>query len=64
MIDIFAIRFKGGVNFFLAEVKSISPADISMFHKENVRILTIIFLLEKTIVETGVDHEKNIAKIK
>lgn len=42
MIDVLAVAFKSRVNLFLAEVKGISPIDVSILHESNVWISAIV----------------------
>lgn len=42
VIDVFAVAFKCGVYLFLAEMKRISPIDVSILHKGNVWVSTIV----------------------
>jgi hypothetical protein len=42
MINVLAVAFKSGIYLFLAEVKRISPIDISILHKGDVWVSTIV----------------------
>ena len=64
MIDIFAVALKCRMNFLFAEVKSICPVDVSIFHQYNVRVIAIVLGLEETVVEARVSHKSDVVEIK
>lgn len=37
-------------------MEGIGPADVSIFHEENVGVIAVVFFLEDAVVEAGVDH--------
>lgn len=63
MVDIFAVTFEGRVYLLFAEVQSISPVDISIFHKQNVGIITVILGLEEAVVEARVGHQNDVIEV-
>ena len=64
MVDIFAVGFEGRMNFFLTKMQGISPADIPVFHEQDIGILTVVLPFEETVVKARVDHKDNIGQIK
>ena len=64
MINVFAVALKGRVYFLFAEMKGISPINIAVFHEGNIGIITVVLFLKEAVVETGVDHKKDVIEIK
>ena len=51
------------MNFLFAEVESISPADIPMFHEKNIGVLAIVFSFKKTVIEARINHEEDVTEV-
>ena len=64
MINVFAVALKGRVYFLFAEMESISPINIAVFHEGNIGIITVVLFLKEAVVETRVDHKKDVIEIK
>ncbi len=64
MVDVLAVGFERRVDLFLGEVQGVSPVDVSALQQGNLGIVRIVLLLKGAIAKTGVDHERNIIKIK
>ena len=44
-------------------MEGIGPADVSIFHEENVGVVAVVFFLEDAVVEAGVDHEEYVVEV-
>lgn len=44
-------------------MKGISPVNVTVFQEENVWVIAVVVLFQKTVVEAGVYHEKNVAEV-
>jgi len=64
MVNVLAIAFKSGVYFLFAEMKSISPAYVPVFHEKDVRVITIVFGFEKAVIEARIGHQHYIIEVK
>jgi hypothetical protein len=63
MINILTVALESRINLLFTEMKSISPADVSIFHEKDIRIITVIFGFEETVVKAGVSHENDVIEI-
>lgn len=63
MVNVLAVALKGGVYFLFAEMKSVGPIDIAIFHEGNIWIIAVVFFFEEAIVEAGVDHKKDVVEV-
>jgi hypothetical protein len=64
VVDVLAVWLERWVDLFLGEVQSVSPVDVSALQQGHLGVFRIVLLLKGAIAKTGVDHERNIIKIK
>jgi hypothetical protein len=63
MIYVFAVALESRINLLSTEVQCIRPVYISIFHEDNVGVITIVLSFKETVVKARVNHESYVIEI-